>query len=200
MTHPYDQLHALLKEIRHLKAEPRRSGAESAWLRRHETRLAQLRERFETLAERWLDDEREQRDWLAALHDDAPIPTIPELGLPPVFKGRTKAGAEVIVRPRLADADTDFELVVDGDLVERMPAPVAGIAGTRWHMTQNPIVLELTDCPDEALDALDDYRANPAGGPPWQWAVALYREGLIDENFSITTRGRRMLERLQRAA
>lgn len=199
MNFPYDDLQSLLSETRHRQSEPSRSGVVSAWRRHQDTHLESLRERFETLAERWLDDD-ERRAWLQALHHDAPTPEVPQTELPPVFKGRTESGALVLVRPRSGDPNADFELVIDGDVVERMPGPITGLQGTRWQMAQNEAVEETFECPDEALDALEDFRNQTGGSPPWQWAQTLRREGLIDRNFSMTARGRRLLDQLRRAA
>jgi hypothetical protein len=34
----------------------------------------------------------------------------------------------------------------------------------------------------------------PSGGSPWEWASELFRDGLIDMNFSLTERGQRFTQ------
>jgi hypothetical protein len=84
--------------------------------------------------------------------------------------------------------------MVDGTLRQRLPRKltfgdshpvVVNFADQKWT--------EISRANEPALQALGDYFASPIGEPPWQLARMLFADGLIDTNFSLTPRGKRIL-------
>jgi hypothetical protein len=53
---------------------------------------------------------------------------------------------------------------------------------------------ETFDAPEEAQIALGEYTKDPSRGAPWQYVNDLYRDGVVDPNFSLTQRGRRLMD------
>ena len=118
----------------------------------------------------------------------------PEIGLerfPPVFIGRSQLGSVVEVRE---SSQGDYEVIVDGKQVERLPntfsfgnghSTMVRLVGQEWT--------EFSRASEPALQAIKSYLKSATGEPPWQWARILFADGLIDLNFGLTLRGRRLL-------
>jgi len=181
---PLAQLSKIVGEFRHLQNEHAREGPEGSWRRRQRTRLEELEEGFDRLLQRWVPDPAEQARWRDHLYRGAEQPSEPPSEQPPVFRGRSEDGSMLLIRP----VNQEYELTVDGASVARweqqraIPAPVEQ-GGSIYH--------EVFEVPPAALEALLDFVERRTDTPPWSWARALYDEGLIDSNVSLTARGRR---------
>lgn len=183
--HPIQSLYEIVDAFHHVRAERERDHLEGSRRRKQAQRLRQLEESFERTLAHWVADPRERQRWRDYLshgggHPGTPIP--PE---PPLFKGRANDGGFAEVRRHAQE----LQILVDGTPVGR--------AGSSWsHRTLtmgDTVYRETTDLPDEALRALQEYTRSPRGEPPWEWARALYEDGLVDENFGLTERGRRVV-------
>lgn len=186
-----EELEAIAEEFRHVREEHERAGAEGTVRRRHESTLADLDERFETLLARWVHGESLRAAWRRHLHHGEAAPAEPGPGAaPPLFVGRARA-----LRLEVRELDDGAcEVVVDGTPVERLTSgadfstdsPVSyAHAGLEFR--------EVFEAPPVALDALRDHVSDPSGEPPWEHAAALAADGLVDRDFSLTHRGRRAL-------
>lgn len=186
------ELEQIVAEYHHLRAEHKRAGPESSPRRHMEARLAELDRRFRRLLEEWVPEERLRRAWLDHLHGEGPAPPEPEPVAPLLFKGRSASGATVEVRETPGG---DCAVLVDGSLVERVSAselreergaPLTfRVGGEEFD--------EVFTAPAAALAAARAYFARPDGEPPWEHALALAADGLIDHTFALTARGRRAL-------
>jgi hypothetical protein len=184
--HPIQELSATAREFRHLQAEHEREGPEGSWRRRQGARLAEIERHFETLLERWVDDPAELERWRAHFYHGGEQPEVEDLGVL-LFKGRSDAGSLVEIR------ETE-----SGESAVRIDATEAA------HWTgdlpiESPLrfgdsVFEETfDAPAAAVEALRALVGGASREPPWQWATALYADGIIDSTFALTERGRRLL-------
>lgn len=183
--HPIQNLYEIVDAFHHERAERQRQPPEGTRRRKHAQRLEELEAAFERLVAHWVADERERQRWRDYLshggeHPGSPVP--PE---PPLFKGRSDDGGFAEVRPK----GEGVEIFVDGKSV--------GDAA-RW--TGGAIAMGDTVYREVALvseQALVDLRAHVTKtrtSTPWSSARELYEDGLIDEHFSLTDRGRRVLE------
>jgi hypothetical protein len=184
--HPIHRLHEVVDAFHHERAERQRQPPEGTRRRKHAQRLEELEAAFERLVEHWIPDERARRRWRDYLshggeHPDAPVPREPIL-----FEGRSDEGGVAQVRRK----DGSIEIFVDG-------RPTGDAA--RWQggtMTKGDTVYrETTRVSAGALGGLREYLDTRAS-PPWSHALELYEDGLVDENFSLTDRGRRVLDLL----
>src|SRR5678816_559689 len=146
---------------------------------------------FNRLLGEWVSDESLRAHWREFLHGGAAAPTAPRLPPPPLFKGRTVAGAMIEIRP----ASDGYDVIVDGARVDHNNVP--------WHLDpdmRGPVQIgdhaceETFDAPDFTVRALATFCADH-GAFPWQWARELLEDGLIDADLAITSRGKRCLER-----
>ncbi|MGF1509748.1 MAG: host attachment protein [Myxococcota bacterium] len=112
---------------------------------------------------------------------------------PPAFKGVTENRSRLEIRPT---EDGGFDVVVDG-VVERHET-------FRWAVQPDMIepfqfgpyrCREIFEVPEEALRALESFYSTTDEAPPWQWAQALFEDGLVDDHFALTPRGSRALKR-----
>ena len=113
-----------------------------------------------------------------------------------VFRGRSQAGSVAEVRER---PDGDFDVRVDGNLVER--AELGDDLAQELPCTLRLDGLEFREVFDtstEALAVAGEYFARPAGPPPWEQARELVADGIVDTTFALTPRGRRALARSAR--
>lgn len=110
---------------------------------------------------------------------------------PPLLVGLTESGSRVEVRTH---EDGGYDIVVDGTVERHEAVP--------WELDPDMIeplrvgehtCREVFDAPEEALDALKSFVASRETEPPWKWSEVLYRDGLVDANFSLTPRGLRAL-------
>ncbi len=111
--------------------------------------------------------------------------------LPPEIVALTDAGSRIEVR---AHKDGGYDVIVDGAVVIHEAVP--------WHLDPDMIeplrigeysCREIFEAPSDALDALEAFVTSHDVEPPRQWADALYRDGLVDADFSLTPRGLRAL-------
>jgi hypothetical protein len=187
--HPLDQIESLAASFRHVREEHRGKQPESSVRRRLGDDVQDLEARVETLLTQWVPDPDQRRAWRAHVYEGEAPPADDLERRPPVFKGQAESGSRIEVRPQ---EDGRYDAVIDGRPADRLPADVrfsAGplpIAGQDWR--------ETTDAPPEALSALRRYVSGEDGQPPWEWARPLFTEGIIDVNFGLTDRGRRILE------
>jgi hypothetical protein len=183
--HPIQSLYEIVDAFHHERAERQRQPPEGSRRRKHAHRLEELESAFDRLVEHWIDDEWERQRWRDYLSHGGEHPGTPVPPDPPLFVGRSDDDGIAEMR-RHAEV---LEVFIDGQLV--------GDAA-RWtgaSVTMGDIVYhEVTRVTDEALDALGEYVEGGTGSPPWSHTRVLYEDGLIDENVSLTDRGRRILE------
>jgi hypothetical protein len=189
-----DELEAIVAEHRHVLEEHRRAHVESRVRRHMETRLHRLEARFDQLLDEWALSEELRRGWRAHLHEGAPAPPQPALARPLLFRGAAESGSVVEIRER---PDGDYDVVVDGTLVERIEAQLdfAGLGPHDFEL--NGVVFrEVFASVTPAIEALRDFVSEEVLEPPWAFASQLKAEGLIDAHFGLTARGRRALARV----
>ena len=157
-----------------------------------ESRLHQLERRFAQLLDEWAPDEELRAAWQAHLHRGDPEPAEPAAEKPLVFRGRAQTNSVVEVRER---ADGDYDVAVDGHLVERVEG--AGdflskeVAGT--FRLDGLVFREVFSVSQQALEALGEFVSGREPRPPWRFAVELVADGLINRDFGLTPRGHRAL-------
>lgn len=189
--HPIDQLQEIAADFRHLRGEYRHEGEQGSWRRDLGARLDELEQQFETLLSKWIPDEETRKAWHRHFHDGGPAPADDLERMPPVFVGRSEIGSQIAI---CSSADGDYDLIIDADKVGRAPATLLeDYQAAHIHLVDQDWV-EITQSPEPALKALRQYMAAPSGEPPWQWARTLFSDGLIDVNFALTPRGRRLLK------
>lgn len=188
-AYPIDQLRQVAAEFRHLRNEHKREGEHGRTRREIGTRLDAYEQRFQTLLDHWVYDESTREAWREHFYRGGAAPDDELERAPPIFLGRSAAGSEIRIGP---SNNGEYDVVIDGTRVDResstltIPANgTAHILGQTWR--------EFTTAPPEALAALKKHCAAANGAPPWQWARALLADGLIDTNFSLTPRGRRVI-------
>jgi hypothetical protein len=183
-VHPVAELIEVAGEFRHLQAEHAREGPAGSWRRRQRARMEELEQSFDTLLQRWVPDADEQARWREHLYRGAEQPGELPSEQPPVFRGRAEDGSMLLIQAYKGA----LELTVDGASVDRWP--LERTIDVPVHHG-DAIYEESFEVPPEALDALMRFVERRTGEPPWSWARALYEEGLIDANVSLTARGRR---------
>ncbi|MGD8825100.1 MAG: hypothetical protein PVI24_08985 [Myxococcales bacterium] len=184
-----DQLRETVRRYRHVQGEHARQSEDSSLRRKRETELEELKSQFEGMLDHWVDDDALRAGWQDHLFEGGPEPDL-EGEIPPVYKGRSKVGSILVVRP---NDSGEWEYVVDGSLAAHHPEGWRYGGPGGMHFAGQAFE-EVLDAPAEAVEALRAHFADPSGEPPWQWAPALIREGLIDMHFSLTDRGRRLIE------
>lgn len=190
---PIHRLTELGREYRHLREEHDREAAHGASRRQLEGEMKRLIARFERLLEHWVHDAALQDAWRAYFHHGADRPDEPRLSAPPLYRGRTEAGAVIEIQPA---SDGGYDLLVDGARVEHHEIP--------WDLEPeliDPIQLgehtcnETFSASDEAVAALRTFHEQSRTSPPWAFACELYEDGLVDADFALTPRGVRRLAR-----
>jgi hypothetical protein len=175
-----------------VRGDSKRERDKGTTRRRQHARMEELERRFETVLSRWMPDTEAQARWRAHLHEGADAPSAPGPPRTLVFKGRAEAGSTVAV---YENADGAYEILVDGHPVNRPYGRVDLDDRSRpLHFLGRDFV-ECSDAPAPALRALREFFEAPAGEPPWDFARPLLDDGLIDGDFSLTTRGRRLIAR-----
>jgi len=189
-------LEALARRYHHLQNEHQRAAPESGTRRRIEERLLDVRDRFERLLAEWVPDVELRDAWHEYLNYRRPEPSGPPAIRPLVFRGVSDAGAVVEVRGQKGE---ELEVEIDGSLVARIAAEKDfATTGPRDSFRFDRFSFhEMFDASADALQALADFVAE-GGSPPWEHAVELLSDGLIDTHFALTPRGRRALARLER--
>jgi len=193
-----DELEVIVREFRHLLEEHRRAGAESSVRRRMESRLHELELRFGQLLDEWVPDEEVRAAWQAHLHAEAPEPALPAASRRLVFCGVAETGSVVEIRAR---ADGDYDVDLDGHLVERLlgEADTLGKEVSTFTLDGH-VFLESFAASGPALEALGELVAAREPHPPWPFAAELAADGLIDRDFGLTRRGHRALAEARRAS
>ena len=188
----HDELEAIVAEYRHLLEEHGRAHAEGRVRRHMDARLGELESRFEQLLGEWAPGEELRGAWLAHLHRGAPAPAQPAPARPLVFRGVAETGSLVEIRER---ADGDYEVAVDGAVVERVEAALDFSSRETPHAfpLDGLVFRETFSASEPALEALAEFVAERAQQPPWHFAAELGADGLIDGNFGLTPRGHRAL-------
>lgn len=189
----------IAREYHQLHNQRQNRGSEAngnAAHRRVGQKMAELAGRFERLVRHWVGDDPQAEAWRRHLYDAAPSPDGPALAAPPLFRGRTDAGALVEVKSAPDAGAAAYDVYIDGAHAAREGAP--------WHLEIDSIepvtiagqaCLDTYDASSEAIDALRAFHGQ-GGEPPWSVARELYEDGLIDADFGLTARGRRCLAHL----
>jgi hypothetical protein len=92
---------ALARRYHHLQVEHQGFRPGNAVRRRLEDELLDVRPRFEQRLEEWVPEQELRRQWLDYLDHHAPEPDDPPPIEPVVFRGRSEAGSEVVIRRRV---------------------------------------------------------------------------------------------------
>lgn len=184
-----DDLEAIVHECHHVHNENARASAESV-RRKFSARLLELEQRFERALAEGVPDEGIRQAWRDYLHFRAPAPSQPPPIEPLLFRGRSEAGSEVVVREC---ADGKLEVAVDGSPIERVSGlDLASDGGTAsLRVAGRQTFNETFGAPVEALEALRAWAERTEGEPPWEHLRALAADGLVDGHFGLTRRGRR---------
>lgn len=182
-------LEAIVHECRHFHNENARASAESV-RRKFSTRLLELEQRFERALEEGVPDEGIRQAWRDHLRLRAPAPSEPPPIAPVIFRGKSEAGSEVVVREC---ADGKLEVEVDGSPIERVSGlDLTSDGGTAaLRVAGRQLFNETFAAPAEALEALRAWAGRTEGEPPWEHLRALAADGLVDGHFGLTRRGRR---------
>ena len=189
--HPIEGLQEIVSSYRHMRGEHGREGEQGSWRRNLIAQMEELEQKFETLLSRWVLDEKDRSSWRNCLHHGDPTPEDNLERVPPMFLGRSEMGSVVELRE---SPQGEYAVIVDGSLRQRSSSrltfgdsrPVlVNFADQKWT--------EISRVDESALEGLQGYVASPAGEPPWQLARMLFSDGLIDANFSLTPRGKRIL-------
>jgi len=187
---PITLLRKLGHHYRHVGQEHVRQPLRGATRRRLADDLQAIEDQFERLLVEWVSDHDLRTTWREFLHGRAAAPEGPSFAVPPLFKGRTDAGARIEIRP----ASEGYDILVDGARIDHGSVP--------WHLDpdmRGPTQIgshaceETFDVPEPATRALADFLAG--GPPPWRWARELVEDGLIDGELALTPRGQRCLAR-----
>jgi hypothetical protein len=186
-------LETLVRHYHHLQNEHKRAAPESSVRRRIEPRLLQVRERFEQLLGEWVPEEELQHAWREHLRYRRPEPPDPPPLRPLLFRGTSDSGSVIEVRGRRGE---ELAVEIDGSLTERIAADkdFAALDPSFRFRLDDTEFHETFGASEAALDALADFVAE-GGSPPWEYAVELLADGLIDPHAALTPRGRRALAR-----
>lgn len=150
--------------------------------------MQELERKFEALLAHWVPEPELQEDWRAHLYRGAAPPPAAPQPPPLTFKGRADTGSSIEVR----QAGGAVQVWLDGQLVERRAiGPGLDRGGAMRFLDQD--YREIFDAPDDAAAALAAWVASPDSEPPWPWARPLWEDGLIDQHFALTARGKRLL-------
>jgi protein required for attachment to host cells len=190
---PIELLRTLGDRYRHVEQDHQRQPPRGATRHRIEAEMHNIHDQFERLLAEWVGTDELRTRWREFLQGRAAPPDAPRLPAPPLFKGRTDAGAVVEVRP----VPDGYDVISDGVRLDHNNVP--------WVLEpdmRGPVRIgdqtcdEVFDAPDDAVRALAEFLAGHAA-PPWRWARELVEDGLIDTEFALTPRGERCLARLR---
>src|SRR5919198_5729388 len=196
IVRPSELLAELGRDYRRVQQNHAREPRESAGRRRMEAEMGRIARRFERALAFWVArDDALQSAWRKYLYDDGPMPGGPSIDPPPLFRGETETGSRLEIRPA---PDGGCDLFTDGARVEHQAVPWSFDPGAGGSVSVGQFVCrELFEAPAEAVRELARFAANPGAGnePPWRYARELFADGLIDGEFALTRRGRRLLSR-----
>jgi hypothetical protein len=183
-------LEALVRHYHHLRHEHERASPGGATRRRVEHRLLEVRERFDRLLAEWVHDDDLVQQWRDHLHYRAPEPDGPAPIRPLVFRGQSAAGSVAEVH---ANASGELVLEIDGTPVERLAD--TDLPRQDSYELVRPGRLAFKETFTASPEALRELARFSDGGrtPPWDYAAELLADGLIDDHFALTPRGRRAL-------
>ena len=187
--HPIQQLEQIAWEFRHVRHSHQHEGRNGTWRRNMGGRLDDLEDRFNTLLQRWICDDTAREGWRQHLHRGEAHPDDDLVTQPPLFVGVSSTPAEIRLYPR---AGGGYDVFIDGARADRAPSALTFPASGQLRMLDQSWE-EISLAPEPALRALREYCAAGSGEPPWQYARELYANGLIDVNFGLTPRGRRLV-------
>jgi protein required for attachment to host cells len=193
IVRPSELLAQLRREYQRVQQDHMREAPEGATRRRIEAEMERIARRFERLLAHWVSEDNEElrAAWRKHLHDGGPPPEQPVVETPRLFKGETEAGSRLEIVPAL---DGGHDVFVDGTRVEH--------SAVAWHLdpeAREPFFVgsfkcrEVFDAPAEAQRALARFVAAGETAPPWRWVSELFGDGLIDSEFGLTPRGRRLV-------
>jgi hypothetical protein len=190
---PNEMLKQLAHRYHHFKQENKQKGPESSRNRRHERELMEIERSFSSILHHWVGDDAPLRTaWDDHFYHFAPRPEGPQVESPPLFRGADAMGRVLEVRPR---AHRGYSLIIDGKPVRRLGEPlVLGDHRVVALSSEGVEFAEAFDSSDAAQEALMAYVDTPDVGPPWEHLRELYADGLVDPNFGLTARGRRLVE------
>ena len=173
-------------------------GVGSADRRRVEHAMADAARAFARLVVEHVEDEAARAAWRFALGGrGAPPVRREDVAGRLVYRGTTDAGVVLEIRER---ADGEHDVLLAGKpterILDRLRLPEdAGtpleLAGVHAH--------ERFGCPEDAIDALVGW-GREGGAPPWRHASVLLEDGLVDEHFAVTVRGRRAIRAISARA
>lgn len=190
--HPIEQLEQVAAEYHHWSQEYKREHEEGTTRRTIEKHLKDLDEHFDSLLAHWVNNEPLRQAWHDHLHHEAPLPDDDLAPHPPIFVGRSESGSEIQIRPN--DEGT-YDVLIDSARADRLSALMTFPQNSPTRLLDQEWN-ETTNINEAALAAFRRFFAGGKGktAPPWEWARVLYGDGLIDVNFGLTPRGRRILK------
>jgi hypothetical protein len=191
------EIELLVRETQHVHNQHARATADSVRRKQH-ARLLELETRFERTLKEEVPDEALRQAWRDHLHLRGPAPSEPQPLPIIVFRGRSEATSEVLVRET---ASAELRIEVDGALLQRTVARAGGLdlrhEGASWLLRIEGLgdFRETFAASPGAIDALRAWTDHPSGEPPWKEYRELAADGLVDRTFALTPRGRRALGR-----
>lgn len=189
------ELDLLVHEALHVHNEHARATADAV-RRKLQARLLDLQARFDRTLVEEVPDEALRDAWRRHLHTRGPAPDQPSPVPIIVFRGRSEAGAEVVVHEAHSGA---LQIEVDGALVVRSVDRTGDLplrtdaGGTFLDLEGLGPFRETFVASAEATAALRAWAEHPRGQPPWSALRELAADGLIDRTFALTPRGRRAI-------
>ncbi len=191
-ANPGQQLLQLASQYHHWHNENKAKGPESTRNRRHEEEMEALGGRFQRLCEHWITDVARREAWYAHLYHHAPPPPVDDWPQPLVFLGAAQPGNRVEVR----GTEDGYRVTIDRKQVARKPPETRFPEQPIAELHVSGIAFEEHfAAPEAALERLVEWYEHPEGDAPWEWSRDLYLDGLIDPDFSLTVRGKRLVER-----
>jgi hypothetical protein len=190
---PNEMLKELAHRYHHFKQENKQKGPESSRNRRHQHELLEIERSFLNILQHWVGDDAPLRTaWDDHFYHFAPRPEGPQVPSPPLFKGVDAMGRRLEVHRR---AHRGYTLIIDGKSVRRLGEPLT--IGERRLISlssDGSEFFELFDSSEAAQEALMSHVDTPVEAPPWHFLRELYGDGIVDPNFGLTARGRRLIE------
>ena len=117
---PLDLLRRLGDEYRHVEQEHHREPAYRGAIRhRLADQMHALETQFERVLVEWTTDEPLRATWREFLRGSGSAPDEPRIAQPPLFKGRTDAGAIVEIRPVF----DGYDIFIDGARSDHTSVP-----------------------------------------------------------------------------